>query len=82
MKKNHPLLSLFYSQHALSARVCLPVPWQTDPLVRKTSAVTPLQRCNHRKSLGADLNLHPLALLPLPKRHPLPCGAALQSPES
>ena len=72
MKKTHPLLSPFYSQHAVSARVYL--------TVQKSYSVTPLHHRNHNKSIGIDRNLHPLAVLPLTERHPRRCSGALQSP--
>jgi hypothetical protein len=61
MKKTHPLFSPFYSQRAGSAEVCLPLP--------KSYSVPPSHRRNHRESIGADLNLHPLAVLPLVLSH-------------
>ena len=55
MKKTYSLLSPFNStcQPAVFARVCL--------RVRKTGAEAPLRRRHHRKSIGAELDLHPHA---------------------
>jgi hypothetical protein len=72
MKKTYSLFSPLYPQHAVSARVCLPG--------RKSHSVTPLHRRNHRKSISTNLNLHPLAVLRLPKHQSLRYSAALQSP--
>ena len=72
MKKTQSLLSPFNSQPAVFARVCLPAP--------KTGSEAALRRRHHGKSIGADLNLHPLPILSLTKHHTLRCCAALQSP--
>jgi hypothetical protein len=63
MKNTQLLLRAFSSQPLAFAQVCLPV--------RKNFSVVPWLQHHHKESIGVDLNCHPLAVLPLPKLHPL-----------
>ncbi len=72
MKKTAPLLSPLNSLPAIFARVCLPA--------LKSGSQAASHRRHHGKSIAAELNLHPLIVLSLTKRHTPRRSATLQSP--
>ena len=73
MTKTQPFLSPFNSQSVLFARgVYLPG--------RRSGSQAPWHRGNHGKSIGVELNLHPLLDLSLTKRRTPRCAPTLQSP--
>ena len=72
MRKIQMFLIPFLSQHAVSARVCLPV--------RKSGSQAASHRRHHGKAIAAELNLLPLIDLSLTMRHTPRRSATLQSP--
>jgi hypothetical protein len=79
MTKTQPPVSPLNSQPAVFPRVCLPTHRQAGLPVQRNGAQAPLRHRHYRKSIGIELNLHLLVVLPLPKRHALRCSATLQS---
>jgi hypothetical protein len=79
MTKTQPPVSPFNSQPAVFPWVCLPTDRQAGLPVQRSGSQAPLRRRHHRKSIGAERDLHPYADLSLTKRHTLRGCAALQS---